>query len=129
MNISDKGLDFIRSFEGYAKELKDGSGRCTAYQEKLRGGYDIPTIGYGCTEGVKDGMIRVGDFGPKVPKKVQDEIVAKQKAVGAGKLFPFAGPIMDNEGNVVLPAGQILSDAQILGMNYLVQGVVGKISR
>jgi simple sugar transport system substrate-binding protein len=79
--------------------------------------------------GVKDGMIRVGDFGPKVPKKVQDEIVAKQKAVGAGKLFPFAGPIMDNEGNVVLPAGQSLSDAQILGMNYLVQGVVGKISR
>jgi simple sugar transport system substrate-binding protein len=30
---------------------------------------------------------------------------------------------------VVLPAGQSLSDAQILGMNYLVQGVVGKISR
>ena len=26
--------------------------------------------------GVKDGMVRVGDFGPKVPKKVQDEVLA-----------------------------------------------------
>jgi simple sugar transport system substrate-binding protein len=79
--------------------------------------------------GVKDGMIRVGDFGPKVPQKVQEEIVAKQKAVGTGKLLPFAGPITDNEGKAVLSAGQALSDAQILGMNYLVQGVVGKVSR
>jgi simple sugar transport system substrate-binding protein len=79
--------------------------------------------------GVKDGMIRVGDFGPKVPKKVQEEILAKQKLVGTGKLLPFAGPITDNEGQTVLPAGQALSDGQILGMNYLVQGVVGKVSR
>jgi basic membrane protein A len=60
---------------------------------------------------------------------VQDEIVAKQKQVGAGKLQPFAGPIVDNEGRELLPAGQSLTDAQILGMNYLVQGVVGRISR
>jgi simple sugar transport system substrate-binding protein len=74
-------------------------------------------------------MIRVGDFGPKVPKPVQDEILAKQKAVGTGKLQAFAGPISDNEGKLVLPAGQTLSDAQILNMNYLVQGVVGRITR
>ena len=79
--------------------------------------------------GVKDGMIRVGDFGPKVPKKVQDEILAKQKALGQGKLFPFAGPIVDNEGRAILPTGQSLTDAQIVDMNYLVQGVVGRISR
>ena len=79
--------------------------------------------------GVKDGMIRVGDFGPKVPKAVQDEIVAKQKALGTGKLLLFAGPITDNEGKLVLPAGQALSDPQILNMNYLVQGVLGRVSR
>jgi simple sugar transport system substrate-binding protein len=79
--------------------------------------------------GVKEGMIRVGDFGSKVPKKVQDEISAKQKAVGSGQLRPFTGPISDNEGKLVLPAGQSLSDAQILNMNYLVQGVLGRVSR
>lgn len=79
--------------------------------------------------GVKDDMIRVGDFGPKVPAKVQQEVLAKQKQLGSGQLQPFAGPIKDNEGKEVLPAGQALSDVQILQMNYLVQGVQGRISR
>jgi basic membrane protein A len=79
--------------------------------------------------GVKEGMIRVGDFGPKVPKKVQGEVLAQQKAIGAGTMHPFTGPITDNEGREVLPKGQRLSDEQILNMNWLVQGVVGKAGR
>jgi len=79
--------------------------------------------------GVKEGMVRVGDFGPKVPRKVQDEVLAKQKKMGAGQLHPFTGPITDNEGRTVLTAGQQLSDEQILSMNFLVAGVVGKVSR
>ena len=79
--------------------------------------------------GVKDGMIRVGDFGPKVPQKVQDEVLARQKAIGAGQLQPFTGPIVDNEGREVLAKGQKLSDEQILNMNYLVAGVVGRINK
>ena len=77
--------------------------------------------------GVKEGMVRVGDFGPKVPKAVQAEVLAKQKDVASGKLHPFAGPISDNDGKLVVPAGQALSDAQILSMNYLVSGVQGKV--
>lgn len=77
--------------------------------------------------GVKEGMVRVGDFGPKVPKAVQAEVLAKQKDVASGKLHPFAGPISDNDGKLVVPAGQALSDAQILSMNYLVAGVQGKV--
>ena len=79
--------------------------------------------------GVKEGMVRVGDFGPKVPKTVQAEVLAKQKDVASGKLQPFAGPITDNEGKLVVPAGQMLSDAQILSMNYLVAGVQGKVTQ
>ena len=79
--------------------------------------------------GVKEGMVRVGDFGPKVPKAVQAEVMAKQKDVASGKLHPFAGPISDNDGKLVVPAGQALSDAQILSMNYLVAGVQGKVAK
>ena len=79
--------------------------------------------------GVREGMIRVGDFGPKVPKKVQDEVLARQKDIGAGKLYPFTGPIVDNEGREVLAKGAKLSDEQILNMNYLVAGVVGRINK
>jgi simple sugar transport system substrate-binding protein len=81
--------------------------------------------------GVKEGMIRVGDFGPKVPKAVQTEVLKAQKAMAAGKLQPFRAEaaVMDNEGREVIGKGETLSDEKILGMNWLVAGVQGKISR
>ena len=79
--------------------------------------------------GVKEGMIRVGDFGPKVPAAVQREVLARQKDIASGKLKPFAGPITDNEGREVLPKGQAMTDPQILNMNFLVSGVQGKLAK
>ena len=77
--------------------------------------------------GVKEGMVRIEGFGPKVPKAVRDEALAREKDIASGQLEPFAGPIVDNAGHPVLAAGQSLSDEQILKMNYLVQGVIGKV--
>ena len=79
--------------------------------------------------GVREGMVRVEHFGPKVPAAVRDEVLARQKDIAAGKLKPFTGPISDNTGKVVAARGVALSDAQILGMNYLVAGVVGKVAQ
>lgn len=79
--------------------------------------------------GVREGMIRVGWFGPKVPKAVQDEVLARQQDIAAGRLKPFAGPIVDNEGKAIIGKGQVLTDEQILGMSYLVSGVLGKVSK
>ena len=73
--------------------------------------------------GVREGMIRVEAFGPKVPQRVQEEVLARQKDMAAGRLHPFAGPLTDNTGRALLPRGQTLSDAQILQMNWLVDGV------
>jgi lysozyme len=61
MKISDDGLRLIKSFEGYQKRLANGD--CTAYQDTFRNKktgnahVDVPTIGYGCTEGVVIGMV------------------------------------------------------------------------
>ncbi|MDM0120302.1 BMP family ABC transporter substrate-binding protein [Variovorax arabinosiphilus] len=82
--------------------------------------------------GVKEGMIRVGDFGPKVPKPVQDEVLARQQDIAAGKLRPFtavAADVRDNEGHVVVAKGSALTDEQILKMNWLVEGVQGRVAR
>jgi simple sugar transport system substrate-binding protein len=78
--------------------------------------------------GLKEGMIRVGDYGPKLPAKVRDEIVKLQQDIVQGKRHPFQGPIVDNEGKAIVAVGQKLTDVQILNMNYGVTGVVGKIS-
>jgi len=79
--------------------------------------------------GVAQAMVRCGDFGPKVPKAVQQEVLARQSDIAKGRLHPFTGPIADNEGRPVLAAGKVMSDADILKMNYLVQGVQGKIAK
>jgi simple sugar transport system substrate-binding protein len=79
--------------------------------------------------GIKEGMVRVGDFGPRVPQAVRDEVLARQRDIAAGRLRPFAGPIQDNEGQTVIPQGTALTDDQILGMNYLVAGVIGKVAK
>ena len=50
---SDEGLRLVKSFEGYHRALNDGSDRCTTYRcqaGKL-------SIGYGCTEGITEGMV------------------------------------------------------------------------
>ncbi len=79
--------------------------------------------------GVKEGMVRVGDFGPRVPQAVRDEVLARQRDIASGRLRPFTGPIQDNEGNLVVSPGTHLTDDQILGMNYLVAGVIGKVAK
>jgi simple sugar transport system substrate-binding protein len=79
--------------------------------------------------GIRDAMVRAGDFGPKVPKAVRDEVLARQTDIALGRLKPFAGPIFDNQGKQVLAAGRTLTDDQILKMNYLVAGVQGKIAK
>lgn len=82
--------------------------------------------------GVKEGMIRVGDFGTRVPQAVQQEVLARQQDIAAGRLQPFravAAEVRDNEGRTVIAKGSQLSDEQILRMNWLAEGVQGRIAR
>ena len=80
--------------------------------------------------GAKEGMIRVDSFGPKVPKNVVEEVLARQRDIAAGRLQPFKAltPMLDNQGREMLAAGKAMTDAQILNMNFLVQGVQGKLN-
>ena len=55
-----------------------------------------------------------------------------QTAIGAGKLHPFAAAaqdVLDNEGHILIPRASTLTDGQILSMNALVAGVIGKIAK
>jgi basic membrane protein A len=83
--------------------------------------------------GVKEGMIRVDGFGPRVPAGVRVEVLARQADMAAGKLAVFAAArstaVRDNQGKTTIEAGQALNDGQILGMNWLVEGVQGSIDR
>jgi len=82
--------------------------------------------------GVKEGMIRVGDFGPRVPEAVRREVLARQQDIAAGRLKPFAAAgadVRDNEGRVAIARGTALDDGRILKMDWLAEGVQGHVAR
>lgn len=79
--------------------------------------------------GLKEGYVKMSAYGPKVSeagKKGADAIKAKMMA---GSFDIFKGPLKDNKGNTVIPAGTVLSqtDLKLEQMNYLVEGVIGSI--
>jgi basic membrane protein A len=81
--------------------------------------------------GIREGMVRVGDFGSRVPKAVQQDVMARQADIAAGRLHPFraTAAVQDNTGREAIAAGQVLSDPQILAMNWLAEGVAGGLPK
>ena len=79
--------------------------------------------------GVREGMVKVQGFGKAVPATVRREVLSRRDEIAAGRLHPFHGPLVDQEGKTVLPAGEVLSDERILGMDFLVAGVSPRLPR
>jgi simple sugar transport system substrate-binding protein len=79
--------------------------------------------------GLKDGFVKPSPYGGAVPatgRKVADDIKAK---MAKGEFVIFKGPLKDNKGKAVIPAGTAYeqTNAALESMNYLVDGVVGQI--
>ncbi|TFH37879.1 MAG: BMP family ABC transporter substrate-binding protein [Anaerolineales bacterium] len=72
-----------------------------------------------------DGCMALAPFGPNVPQEVQDEVMATSAKLEAGELVVFAGPILDQEGNVVVADGEQLTDDLMSSVDWLVQGMIG----
>ncbi len=75
--------------------------------------------------GIADGCMAIAPFGPKVPQEVQDLVAEKQAEIDAGTLVVFAGPIVDQDGAIRVPEGEVLSDDAMSATDWFVKGVVG----
>ena len=76
--------------------------------------------------GMKDGLVQLSAVNPALPGPVKAELALRQQALLDGRFKPFAAPLIDNTGRIRLAQGA-LSDAQIAGMDWLVQGVAGSL--
>ena len=60
-----------------------------------------------------------------------DDVAAKAReaaeGIASGSIQIFAGPLKDNTGKEIVPAGEVLDDGALWGMNYYLEGVSGKI--
>lgn len=77
--------------------------------------------------GITEGLVDIAPVSPVVPATVRANIAIQEDAIGSGKFDVFAGPIEDNAGQTRVAAGGTLSDAQLLSLDWLVNGVVGTI--
>ncbi len=77
--------------------------------------------------GYQEGMIRLAPLNDAIPADVRGKIKVLEADLVAGRFHPFAGPVVDQSGKTIVPAGQNMTDDQLNQMNYYLQGVVSKI--
>ena len=79
--------------------------------------------------GLKEGFVKMGAYGPAVSVIAKADAEATKAKFLLGNYVIFKGPLMDNTGKQIYPAGEthIQTDPALEGMHYLVAGVVGQI--
>lgn len=78
-------------------------------------------------KGISSGMTEIAPFNKAVPIEVVNKVKALSSQIAANKFHPFTGPIKDQSGKLILPAGEVMQDKDLLGMSYYVQGVDGNL--
>ena len=100
-----KGAEFVEAWRTGGK-----------YPNLLRGGF-------------KRDMVALSPYGKVVPQAVRDEIDAAKRGFQDDTLMLYKGPLKDNEGNVVLEEGQVISNEDNkfkFAVRFLVEGAIGK---
>ncbi|MBD2464001.1 BMP family ABC transporter substrate-binding protein [Oscillatoria sp. FACHB-1407] len=79
--------------------------------------------------GLKDGFCKISDYGPAVTEEAKAAGEAAKAQLMDGSLVIYKGELKDNQGNVVIAAGEELKqqDPKLEGMNYLIEGVIGSV--
>ncbi|MDI4232532.1 BMP family ABC transporter substrate-binding protein [Bradyrhizobium sp. Arg237L] len=79
--------------------------------------------------GLKEGLVVMAPLNPDIPPEVVKVFEEKKAAIIAGTLNPFAGPIKDNTGKEMVPAGGKMSEATFSSLNWYVEGVEGTVPK
>ena len=79
--------------------------------------------------GFKSGMVEMAPYNSAIPADVVALAEKARKGIIDGSVHPFAGPIKDQSGKIVVAAGEVAPDGMLLGMDFYVEGVDGKIPK
>jgi basic membrane protein A and related proteins len=74
-----------------------------------------------------DGFVEVGDFNPDIPADALSQVEETKQQIIDGSLQIWAGPIEDNQGNVVIEEGTVANAGDLAAGSFLVEGVIGSI--
>jgi basic membrane protein A len=111
--------DWANIYTQFVNEIKAG-------KTLMNGG--IPHIVRG---GFKEGFIKMSPYGSAVSEKAKTAADAVKAKFMDGTMVIYKGPIKDNTGKVMVPAGKSLlqTDIALEKIDWLVEGVIGKVSK
>lgn len=79
--------------------------------------------------GLDDGTVSLAPLNAAIPEDVRKLVEERTNGLVAGTFDYWKGPLKDNAGKEVVPAGGTLAISDINGMNWLIEGVAGKIPK
>ena len=80
---------------------------------------------WGWWEGIDTGVFNVDPIADWVPVAAVADVDAARQAMIDGTLDPFDGPLYRQDGSLAVPEGEVLSDEDLWGMTYFIQGAIG----
>ena len=107
--------DWTTVYTDYVKRLQDGKTLMNGgIPHLLRGGY-------------KEGFVKLSNYGPAVSAEAKQAADAVQAEMKAGSLVIYRAGTKDNTGKVVVPQDLERTAIALESMNWLVEGVIGKV--
>jgi basic membrane protein A len=77
--------------------------------------------------GLDRGAVGLAPLADDLPGPVVELVAARRQALMERRLHIFEGPVVDNQGVVRVPSGRIMADAELLTMDFFVEGVAGEL--
>ncbi len=80
-------------------------------------------------EGMKEGAIVIPGFNKSIPADVVTHAKELIEGIKDGSVYPFNGPLKDQEGTVRVPAGSAMTFADLEKMDWYVEGIDAKLPK
>ncbi len=99
----------------------------TDFVTEMLNGEPLPNFVRG---GLAEGFVKMSPYGPAVTPEAIANADAVKAEIMAGGYSVIKGPLNDNQGNLVVPAGTAYVETaiELESMDYLVEGVLGSTS-
>ena len=97
------------------------------FVDDAQSGKPIPNFTRG---GLAEGFVKMSPYGPALSEDGRKNVTSVKAEIMKGGYSVFKGPLKDNKGNTVVPAGKVLPETaiELESCNYLVEGVNGAIA-
>lgn len=77
--------------------------------------------------GMETGIIGLDELSENAPAGAKEAVEKAKAEILAGTNKVFQGPLKDNTGALKVQEGQVMTDAEMLSVDWLVEGVEGKV--